>query len=89
LPGRISAVDDSQCEQRPANRPDDRMQAIPDGVEPRNFVGEKLCNRAKRTDAKHPRVGKNIKHLQIFRQRHDVEMHRYAGRENGQVKSPA
>jgi len=89
LPCRVSAIDHRKREQCAANRTDKRMQSVPYRIEPRDLVREKFGHCAECAESQHPWVGKHIQHLQIFRQRHDVEMHRKARGENRQVKTPA
>jgi len=89
LPSRVRTVDNCQRQKRSADGPDKRVDTVPDGIKPGNLVGKELRNGPDRADPQHPRVGENIQHLEIFGQRYDLEMHRKAGRKNGEVKAPS
>jgi hypothetical protein len=89
LPRRIGAVDERERQQRAAERADDAVDAVPDAVDPRDLVGQKLGERTDCGDAHDPGVRQYLQRLQMFGQRQPAEMHRDAGCQDREVETPA
>src|SRR6266403_310411 len=71
---------------RAADWADHGVNCVPDRIDPRNFVGqklEKIKNAGNRND---PRVTKHIERLVIRCQRDPVKMNGESGGEHGQIK---
>ena len=76
-------------EQGAADRPDDRVEGVPGGIEPRNFVGEKFKEIKNAGDDDDPGVAEDFERLEIRGEDDPVLMDGEAGDENGQVKIEA
>ena len=73
-------------EERAPDRADDGVNAIPSGIEPRNFVGEKFENVKRACDPDNQRVAEHLERMIGGREDNPVLMNRETGGENRQVK---
>src|SRR6266567_2607678 len=75
--------------QRAANRTNDRVNSVPSGVDPRNFVRKKFEEIQDARDRNNHRIPKYFERLIGRRERDPMEMNGEAGGENRQVKIDA
>ena len=73
-------------EKRAADWPNNRMDRIPGGVDPRDFVGKEFERVENAGDNNNPGLAENLERLVLRRQSNPVEMNREPGDENGEVK---
>ena len=83
---RAGLTQDTKGKQRTTNRPNDRMHCVPGGIDPRDFVGEKLEHVECAREPENERVAKDGERLILRRQHHPMQMNRESGEENGEVK---
>ena len=76
-------------DERAADRPNDRVDCVPGGIEPRYFVGEKFEEIKDAGNDDDPRLAENLERLITGRQRDPMKMDREAGDEDSQVKIDA
>ena len=76
-------------EQSAADRPDDGVNGVPGGIEPRDFVGEKFEEIKNAGDDDDPGLAENFERLEIRREDNPVLMDGETGDENGQVEIEA
>ena len=76
-------------EQSAADRPDDRVDGVPGGIEPRDFVGEKFEEIQKSGDDDDPGLAENFERLEIRREDDPMLVDGETGYENSQVKIEA
>ena len=72
--------------QRAANRTNDRMNGVPSGVDPRNFVREKFEEIKNARDHYNHRISEYFERLVGRSERDPMEMNGEAGGENRQIK---
>jgi len=72
--------------QRAANRTNDRVNGVPSGVDPRNFIREKFEEIKKARDHYNHRIPEHFERLVGRSERDPMEMNGEAGGENRQVK---
>ena len=76
-------------DQRATDRADDGVNCVPRGVDPGNFVGEKLEQIQNAGDDDDPGLAENFERLVARRERDPMEMDREASNENGEIKIDA
>ena len=82
-------TEDLNREQCAADRPDHRMNGVPDGIDPRNFVSQKFEEIKKAGNGDDPRVTEHFERLVIRCERDPVKMNRESGGEDSQIKVDA
>ncbi len=73
-------------EQSPADRANHGMHCVPDGIHPRNLIGEKFEEIENTGDADDPRVTEDFERLILRRESDPVEMNGEPSCKNGEVK---
>ncbi len=73
-------------EKRAADWSNDGMDSVPDGIYPRNFVGEKFEKKKNSGNADNDWLAQDSERLILRRKNDPVEMNGEAGGENGEVK---
>src|SRR2546428_5798227 len=72
--------------QRPANRSNYRVDNVPCGIDPRNFVREKFEEIKDAGSDEYGRMAKHFERLIGGRERDPVKMNRQTGGKNGEIK---
>ena len=73
-------------EERAADRTNDGVNGVPGGVDPRNFIGEKLQEIEDARDRDDGRMAEHFERLILRRERDPMLVNRQTGDENGEVK---
>src|SRR4051812_8925061 len=73
-------------QKRPADRSNDRVNGVPCGIDPRDFVGKKFEEVEDPGDGDDPRLPEDFERLVFGRERDPMEMDGETGDENGEVK---
>ena len=89
IEGRAGLAQDTNREQRAADRPDDGVNGVPRGIDPRNFVREKFQDVERARDPEDERIAQNGERLVGRAEDDPMLMDREAGDENRQVKIDA
>src|SRR5437762_3369553 len=76
-------------EQSTADRANHGMHRVPDGIHPRNFIGEKFEEIENTGNADDPRVTEDFERLILRRESDPVEMNGEPRGKNGEVKIDA
>ena len=76
-------------QQRAADRTNNGVDRVPDGIHPRNFISKELEEIEKTSDCNYPRVAEDLERLILWRQRDPVKMDGQSGDKNRQVKVDA
>ena len=72
--------------QRAADRPDNGVNGVPGGIDPRNFIGKKLQEIEHAGDRDDGGMAEDFERLILRRERDPMLIHRQAGDEDGQIK---
>src|ERR1043166_1229258 len=82
-------AEDLDRDERAAERPNDRVDRVPRGIEPGHFVREKFEEIQDAGDDDDPGLAENFERLVTGRERDPMKMNREACDEDGQVKVDA
>jgi hypothetical protein len=73
-------------EERPTDRPDDGVDGVPGGIDPRNFIGKKFEAVEGAGDPENERITEHGKRLVGWSEHDPVLVNRKTGQKNRQVK---
>jgi len=83
---RTGFTKDPGGEEGATNRPDDRVDGVPGGIDPRDFIREKLEDIERAGDPENQRTAKDGERLVLRRKNDPLLLNRQAGDKNGEIK---